>query len=272
MFARLVSRSLVLAFIGAGLLFLPGSAAAQPASPGAASPPIEVMVLGTFHFDQAPDFNAVTTPEQQQEIQAVVDRLAGFRPTKLALEWTRAESARFDSLYQAYRAGRHALTPNERQQLGFRLADRFDHEQVYAVDYKQKWGMGAVLKYAEQHEPWFVGYFEQWQQRFKNESDSLHRRATIGEILRRYNQPRTLERIQAARMRTLEVGADSNHIGVDPVASVYERNFRIFANITRIATPGDRILVIFGTGHAYFFREFVDHHPHMTLVDPLEYL
>lgn len=34
---------------------------------------------------------------------------------------------------------------------------------------------------------------------------------------------------------------------------------------------GDRILFIFGAGHAYFFRELVSDHPNMTLVDPLAY-
>lgn len=256
------------------LVYLP-STSASAQSPSAVPPqpdPIEVMVLGTFHFTGAPDFNDVMDPEQQAEIQAVLDSLWTFRPTKLALEWTRAEAHRFDSLYTAYRAGRHDLTPNERQQLGFRLADRLGHERVYAIDYKQPWGMDAVLDYAEQHEPWFPRYFRTWRKQMTADSDSLHRRASIGSILRWYNQPRTLDRIQAARMRTLEVGADSTHIGIQPVTSVYERNFRIFANLTNVAEPGDRILLIFGTGHAYFFREFVADHPHMTLVNPLDYL
>lgn len=230
------------------------------------------MVLGTFHFTQAPDFNNATAPEQQAEIRTVVDSLSAFRPTKLALEWTRAEAARFDSLYTAYRAGRHTLTPNERQQLGFRLADRLDHDAVYPVDYKKPWGMDTVMAYAQQHAPWFPRYVEQWRSQMMADADSLHRHASIGAILRWYNQPRVLGRIQAIRMRTLEVGADSTHVGVQPVASVYTRNLRIFANLTHIAKPGDRILLIFGTGHSYFFREFVRDHPHMTLVDPLDYL
>ena len=253
-------------------LSVPTNAQPTPAASPQTQQPIEVMVLGTFHFTGAPDFNDVMAPDQQAEIQAVVDSLSAFRPTKLALEWTHDEAARFDSLYTAYRSGRHELTPNERQQLGFRLADRRGHEQVYAVDYKKPWGMRAVMDYAQQHEPWFPAYFKQWRARMTADSDSLHRRASIGAILRWYNRPQILDRIQAARMRTLEVGADSTHVGVQPVASVYTRNLRIFANLTAIAEPDDRILLIFGTGHAYFFREFVSDHPHMTLVDPLDYL
>jgi hypothetical protein len=267
--------SLCFTVIIVSVLF-PAVAVAQETGPATRAQPhtpsIEVMVLGTFHFTQGPDYNDVTAPEQQAEIRAVIDSLSAFRPTKLALEWTRTEAARFDSLYAAYRAGQHELTPNERQQLGFRLADRFDHDAVYPIDYKKPWGMQAVTDYAKQHEPWFLDYAQQWRNAMSRDGDSLHHHASIGAILRWHNQPETLDRIQAIRMRTLEVGADSTHIGVQPVASVYTRNLRIFANLTDIAEPGDRILLIFGTGHAYFFREFVRDHPHMTLVNPLDYL
>jgi uncharacterized phosphosugar-binding protein len=46
----------------------------------------------------------------------------------------------------------------------------------------------------------------------------------------------------------------------------------VLANLTHVAEPGDRIILIFGTGHSYLFREFVSDHPHMTLIDPLAHL
>jgi len=51
-------------------------------------------------------------------------------------------------------------------------------------------------------------------------------------------------------MRMTEVGADSGYAGVEPVANLYRRNLRIFANLTRIIEPGDRVVVIYGAGHA----------------------
>jgi hypothetical protein len=70
----------------------------------------------------------------------------------------------------------------------------------------------------------------------------------------------------------LEVGADSPFVGLEPTAKLYRRNLRIFANLTRIAEPGDRILIIYGASHAHFFRDFIASHPRMTVVDPLDYL
>lgn len=86
------------------------------------------------------------------------------------------------------------------------------------------------------------------------EQDSLHRHASVGEILRWQNEPPRLDQIQEARMRTLKVRAGSTYVGLKPVISVYERNFRIFANLMQVVEPGDRILLIFGSGHPYFSR------------------
>ena len=102
--------------------------------------------------------------------------------------------------------------------------------------------------------------------------DSLKRHATVGETLRWFNQPATLSRLQAPNIRMLEVGADSSFVGLQPTANLYTRNLRIFANLARVAEPGDRILVIYGASHASFFRSFIEYHPSMTFVDPLDYL
>jgi predicted proteasome-type protease len=68
------------------------------------------------------------------------------------------------------------------------------------------------------------------------------------------------------------VGAGDTYVGADLVAAWYKRNIRIFANLQQIAEPGDRILVIFGGGHAAILRELVEHAPGMVLVEANDYL
>lgn len=236
---------------------------------------IQVMVLGTYHFAGS-DADAVdsqvgdiTSAKQQAEVQRVVDALVDFQPNKIAVEEARSDAARLDSLFDAYRAGRHDLAPGEDQQLGFRLAARLDHERVYPIDWRNAWPFEPVMAHAREHQPSFVAYFESWRQWFTTQLDSLKQHATVGEILRWFNQPSTLTRIHAPNIRMLSVGADSAFVGLKPTAKLYRR---IFANLTRVAEPGDRVLVIYGASHANFFRDFVTHHPHMTVVDPLDYL
>jgi hypothetical protein len=267
-----------------GLLLLAGlcapAAEAQRLS-ASSSPPdstVEVMVLGSMHFANPgqdsfnPRVGDVTTPERQAQIRAVIDSLMDFRPTAVAVEWPRRDAAALDSLFRAYRAGRHDLAPNERQQLGFRLAARSDHDRIYAVDRQHPFPIDTVLSYARTHDPAFVRYYQRYGKALTARLDSVGQEAPIGGMLRFVNDPRFVEALYAPYLRMPEVGADSSHVGVRPVAAYYERNLHIFANLTAAVEPGDRAIVLFGAGHSAFLRQFVDGHPQMRLVEPLDYL
>ncbi len=99
-----------------------------------------LLIVGAPHFDnpgrdtvnvRVPD---VLSPERQREIEALVARLAAFRPTRVAVEWPAEAQARLDQRYADYRAGRRALTANEIDQIGLRLAARLGLPRVDAVD------------------------------------------------------------------------------------------------------------------------------------------
>jgi len=233
---------------------------------------IKVFVLGTFHFTDAPDYNAIDKLQQQKEIEHLVESLSTFNPTKILLEYERKEGDRIDSLYQAYQAGNHNLNNNERQQIGFRLANRLNHEKVYAIDYQKPMGMGAVMKWAQKNEPEFLTYFRNWRSEANRIDSVLHHNYTISEILSFRATDKYLNRLQEARMRMMEVGAGKNYIGIEPASSVYKRNMRIFANIMDVAEPGDRLLIVYGSGHSYFFNNFFEESAKTRLVDPQKYL
>jgi hypothetical protein len=42
------------------------------------------------------------------------------------------------------------------------------------------------------------------------------------------------------------VGSAKNYVGADVVSDWYKRNLKIYANLSRIAEPNDRILLIIG--------------------------
>src|SRR5690606_14923520 len=78
----------------------------------------------------------VLTEARQAEIAAVVERLAAFRPTHIAVEWPSAEQASLDALYRDYREGRHELGRRELEQFGLRLAAKLGLGRVHAVDWR----------------------------------------------------------------------------------------------------------------------------------------
>lgn len=263
------------AFLLAALVLAATSADAQehPRDPVATVPDsggAQVMVLGSNHYYQIPEF--IRAPETQREIEAVVKGLAEFRPTKVLVEEESADSVRMDSLYRAYRQGQWELDVNERYQLGFRLADRMDLDRVWAIDYQHPWPMSKVVSFARRYDSAYMAYRERWMQRTADLTDSLRSTGSVADMLRAYNSPGLLAHVQAIRMRTMEVDAGGTYVGLEPNISVWKRNMRIFAEIARRTEPGDRVVIVYGAGHAYFFRKWVLQHPEMELVEPADYL
>jgi hypothetical protein len=52
----------------------------------------------------------------------------------------------------------------------------------------------------------------------------------------------------------------------------YLRNAKIFAKLQSVTRRGDRVLVIYGSGHNYWLRHFAQSAPGSISVDPTPYL
>jgi hypothetical protein len=102
--------------------------------------------------------------------------------------------------------------------------------------------------------------------------DRMQREETMGANLRFMNDPANILRAHQPYADMATVGAGDGYVGARVVSDWYARNLHIFANLARIAQPGDRILVIIGMGHAPILRELIRSHPAMQLVEPLDYL
>ena len=269
-------------FVSCGLLLMTlyviGTAAVaqQPASHSERR--AQILVLGTYHFDN-PGLDVVKTevvdvltPARQGEIKQVVEALAGFRPTRIAVEVRADQAARLDSLYAAYRARRHTLSRSEVQQLGFRLAERFDHRLLYPVDHGGEFPFGAVMQYAQKHDPALVQRVQQTTGAMAAESNRHQLQMSIGAILRLENDPARIARGHGMYVEIAGVGAGDSYVGADLLAKWYDRNIRIFSDLQRIAQPGDRILMIFGAGHAAILRQLIASDPRLELIEATEFL
>ena len=281
---RVQSNLSGLTAVGLSAIFVTGMVA-NPACEALGQNPLKeqpnsakVMILGTAHFANPgqdvinPRFPDVYQSKYQRQIEAVVDSLAGFRPTKIAVEVRPDYEAKFDSLYQAYLRGDHELSRNERQQLGFRLAEQFGHDRLLAIDHEGEFPFKEVMQFAQKHDSSYVNFFEEGRDYIKSANDSLYSHASIQEILRQKNSDQELMEQRAFYARTAAVGNDTTWVGAELVSKWHKRNIKIFGHLARITDPGDRIIVIFGSGHSPLLRYFVESSIRMKLVDPLEYL
>lgn len=103
-------------------------------------PPVKVMILGTYHFDN-PGLDThnlkaddVTTPRRQAELAELAVRIKRFKPTRVAVESAVDAADLKLAAYRAYVPADLATTRNERAQIGFRIAHDAGLADVYGID------------------------------------------------------------------------------------------------------------------------------------------
>lgn len=229
----------------------PGQDRPAPGWPACEDRQVEVVLLGTFHM--AGHAEEILSSSRQAEIRAVVDGLVEMEPTGVALE---ADIGRQEALQAAYRdhveEGR-VLTANERQQIGFRLARRLNHDSVHAVDYPlHDIGNDSIGAFYDRHPElqrryaWVLEGVERW----RAESDRRLGEESIGGYLRWYNGEDGLAGGGNAIMYGhVMAGEGSNYGGPRMLEKWYRRNIRIVHHLSRLADrDDDRILLVIGGG------------------------
>lgn len=238
----------------------------------------QVMIVGVYHFANPnadyvkSDFPDHLSEKKQKEIADVLDLLAKFKPTKIVLESV-PENTKVLNHYQEYLKDNYKLMANESDQIGFRLAKQLGHKQVYLVDHRLDMDFDALMAAAnETKNTQFLNFF----QHVIGEAQAMMKRqaeGTVREALIELNEPLLQERTKEFYMQMARVRNKEKFVGADVLTSWYQRNFRIFTNLTGIIdSPNDRILVVFGQGHIPYLRDAVKSSPDMQLIEPNDYL
>jgi hypothetical protein len=246
--------------------------AAPPAKPA----PIEVMIVGVFHMSNPGhdlhnmQVDDVLAPRRQAEIAAITDNLARFKPTKVAVEWPKDI---VEERYPKYLAGTLPPSHNEVVQLGFRLAKATSAKGVYGIDVDGDFPYDNVQAYAVAHGRKGVldALSDDTDRQVAADSRLLTDRG-VSATLRAMNDPVRLKSGNAFYRTALAIGGGADQPGADLLTAWYHRNFLICANLLQLAQPGDRIVVFYGSGHAFLLRQCVTETPGLKLVEPNGYL
>ncbi len=233
-------------------------------------PQAEVLVLGSYHMNnpgrdivnmKADD---VLAPKRQAEMRELLDTLARFRPTKIAIE-AESDSPKIKQ-YQEYLEGKHELTRDEREQIGFRLGKELKHPKLYAIDIQGDFPFATVQDYAKAHgrEKELESLMGRIGKMVQDNNEYLASH-TILQMLVRTNSGESVKRDMAGYAMFAHYGEEDDYAGATLLTNWYQRNIRIHTHLLNIIEPGDRVLVIYGSGHLALLRQAIEADPTLKL-------
>ena len=257
-----------------------------------------IMILGSSHLAN-PGMDGTNTkmddvlaPKRQREIKQVVKQLKAFSPTKIAMEVDFSRDAEINADYQGYLNGTYQLKRNEGHQIGFRLAKQLGHSKIYCVDYFRsskdnpifRGGIDSnlinTIDFAKKHnqEHLFGSHPRDPGKVIVDENGTVwiepEKYEPIIDMLIRLNQPAWSRASQRAYLHDARVGLGDEYPGVNWLVHIwYDRNLKIFVNITRITeSADDRILLMMGAGHIFLVQQFLEDSGDYIVESPLKYL
>ena len=255
-----------------------------------------IMILGSTHLANPgmDNFNYkmddVLAPKRQREIEQLVTQLKAFQPTKIALETDPSRDAKINTSYRDYVEGTYELQRNEGDQIGFRLAKQMEHPKLYGVDYWPK----QNLFFPEDFDLDLIDYdtfaTEHNQEHLLSQPSTTEGKITqdedgtiwiepekyesMIEMYHRNNHPEVRRADHQSYLRSARIGLGAQHPGANWLSHVwYDRNLKIFVNLTRITeSADDRILLIIGAGHVFLVQQFLEDSGDYIIESPLKYL
>ena len=231
----------------------------------------EVLVLGVYHManpghdifnTQADD---VLAPRRQQEIAELAAVLKKFKPTKIAVESD--AQGKLSERYTKYLAGQYVLTANEIDQIGLRLAKAMGHDTVYAVDADGDFPFPRLVKYAKAtgQSAQLDSLMGEVGRMVKAQDEYLKTHSVLQTLLYMNSDARVAQDLGFYYLEA-RYGEPYDYAGPDLLAEWFRRNVRIYNNVMKlVATPEDRVLVIFGAGHLGWLRQDFAANPTLRL-------
>jgi len=239
----------------------------------------QVIMFGVFHFanpgldEIKTDQINVMSDENQQYLEDLTDRLAEFQATHVLLECSLQRSEELNDQYNDYLANAFELSSNETFQLGFRIARKAGLERVHCYDERDiGWDADNLFEYIATQEPATQAKMDTAIAEFTNRTTEDHRTKSLGQLLLQTNSEEEDMLNKSFYLMTNSAGAGTNFYGADAAASWWHRNFRMYANIQKLAMPDTRSIVIGGQGHTAILKDLLQIDDERQAVDIVPFL
>ena len=237
---------------------------------------IEVLIIGTFHFDQETNYDELSE-KNQLEIDRLLTGLEKFGATKVFIEKSPLYDSVYNARYQEYLTSEESIDSlrNEIYQLGFRMAKRLQHDAIYLFDNKpdfigslEDFSFSSFAKYADSVDTQFNKKHHQQISEVYTYNDSVRNSLGLYSNIKSLNSAEAAQ-YDIARMHAIEirVGVDHNWIGADWLGRWYQRNIRMMMHVLRQSDPGDKVILFVGSNHKWVLEQLMKNTPELQIVD-----
>lgn len=212
----------------------------------------EIILVGTYHFEQ----HAEVIKDKEYEIERLVEYLLDFNPTKIALEW---EMEFNDELNKEYKDSKGNYSLNEIQQIGFRLAQKLQHENVYAVDWTGNLTQEDLdkLNFSVQRYPKIYRSMNTLTEKTPDVKSDTNLIRSYREL----NHADYIAEIENMYLSFVSVEDEKEEkVGFNFINKWFERELMIFKNVVKIVAEHDyeRIFLLIGSDHIWLLKNLFE--------------
>ncbi|HJF34277.1 MAG TPA: DUF5694 domain-containing protein [Sporosarcina psychrophila] len=240
----------------------------------------KVMVVGVYHLGETNDMISVekkVVGDFAEQVDELVEALAAFHPTKLAVEVLTELQGEVNEKFRNYRHG-NAISPRDEVEIiGFPLAKRSGIEEISCIDW-----MGSetnypsfdeALQYASEQQPeWYESITENYIKPMQNDARILSELKLL-EAFQRINHPQSVKWNHQFYMDYAMIGKMDEFVAADWLSWWYKRNLIIYSNVRKlISTSEERILLLIGGGHVHLVKQFLSESNQCEVVEAIDYL
>jgi len=150
----------------------------------------QVMILGTFHFNQK---SGMKSKESQAQALDIVEKLAVFKPNKIAVEQRAHKQKLIDERFHTFSKtgvidNEIPWHINEVVMLGFQTSLKCNINKIHAIDYMRLFFYDWPIKYAKRKSPELAEKIIHEQKQF-NELKPGEKNGTLADTLALLNSP-----------------------------------------------------------------------------------
>lgn len=248
---------------------------------------VKVILLGTYHFNnpgndmiKSEDRN-ILSKENQKDLDEIVNKINGsvYKPDQIFVESNFNKKKELNSNYQLYLKNqfnkftdtikkerlKRFYTEGETFQLGFRLAKKLKHQELYPIDSLIEMRFDILLKEVNAN-PSLEKKFNEIKMSL---SDDCLKKNNLSNIFLCINEKSKLDNnIGFYISFANKIMIDKDYFGSNLVTDWYKRNLIMYSNIQNQIKPDTKsIFILVGSGHAAIFRNFFEVDKNFELVD-----